>query len=269
METVRQAVSSEHGVALSVVCLLQTRSVPKTTSGKIARSWCRRGYLDKSLHILYKWEADNGSNQAGGDKSRNQEALPPHTNFDDGNSSPGGPNLNNNGNSSKVTVSSIRLNSENLDGSNNNNNNNRENFEVSGNLDETSLRQISVAQIEARIELSLVQVCSQGPSPIYSPVDRDAPFVSLGLDSMTMVQFKGVLENRYFTHFPDDFFFSNICTVHQISIAIKEGQLTPNQLASMEQIGGPQCANGDDVDPDAHVVVKQKQPCCPWCFCCY
>ncbi|KAJ1442945.1 hypothetical protein B484DRAFT_389772, partial [Ochromonadaceae sp. CCMP2298] len=60
--SIRDAISSGHGLGLSVVCLLKTRSVPKTTSGKIARAWCRRGFTEGSLQVLYRDEGNQGTN---------------------------------------------------------------------------------------------------------------------------------------------------------------------------------------------------------------
>ena len=78
MSIIRSAVSRAVGVAVSGVCLLQPRTVPKTTSGrcstitcnaitpswflssslkpytlsgKIARQWCRKAYLNKELKV--------------------------------------------------------------------------------------------------------------------------------------------------------------------------------------------------------------------------
>jgi len=53
-EKIRAAVQKEHSLALTHVCLLKTRTVPKTTSGKISRSRCRKGYLDGTLEVVYK-----------------------------------------------------------------------------------------------------------------------------------------------------------------------------------------------------------------------
>ncbi|KAJ1454381.1 hypothetical protein M885DRAFT_566371 [Pelagophyceae sp. CCMP2097] len=49
VDKVRRAVASVHGVELAAVTVLQPRSVPKTTSGKISRSRCAQGLLDGSL----------------------------------------------------------------------------------------------------------------------------------------------------------------------------------------------------------------------------
>jgi hypothetical protein len=55
-ESARLLVVSEHGIALSTICLIKTRSILKTTSGKIARSWCRRALLQGKLEIVYRWD---------------------------------------------------------------------------------------------------------------------------------------------------------------------------------------------------------------------
>mmetsp|Transcript_66992 Transcript_66992/g.151416 ORF Transcript_66992/g.151416 Transcript_66992/m.151416 type:complete len:219 (-) Transcript_66992:265-921(-) len=46
----------EHGVQLSALYLCKDRTVPITTSGKIARRWCRRAYDEDSYQTLYKWK---------------------------------------------------------------------------------------------------------------------------------------------------------------------------------------------------------------------
>ena len=43
-DAARVAIAQEHGVALSHVRVLRARTVPKTTSGKIARRWCKRAF---------------------------------------------------------------------------------------------------------------------------------------------------------------------------------------------------------------------------------
>merc|ERR1711871_612198 len=57
VKDLRKIVAADHGVAFSNVCLLRQKSVPKTTSGKIARSWCRKAFLEGKLDILYRWDS--------------------------------------------------------------------------------------------------------------------------------------------------------------------------------------------------------------------
>jgi len=55
IDRIRAEVSRVHGVSPSVILLLEPRTIPKTTSGKIARQWARRAYLDGTLKILDSW----------------------------------------------------------------------------------------------------------------------------------------------------------------------------------------------------------------------
>jgi acyl-CoA synthetase (AMP-forming)/AMP-acid ligase II len=51
----RQVVEIEHSVPLSVVCLVEPRTIAKTTSGKIARQWVKKFYLENTLKLLMAW----------------------------------------------------------------------------------------------------------------------------------------------------------------------------------------------------------------------
>ncbi|RKH09839.1 amino acid adenylation domain-containing protein [Corallococcus sp. CA053C] len=48
---VREAVAAEHGVIVHAVALLQSRTLPKTTSGKVQRHACRNAFLDGTLAL--------------------------------------------------------------------------------------------------------------------------------------------------------------------------------------------------------------------------
>ncbi|MFF5212020.1 fatty acyl-AMP ligase [Streptosporangium sp. NPDC000396] len=54
---IRQAVAEEHGLHLHAVALVRSRSVPKTSNGKLQRGLCRRLFLDGKLPILPTAEA--------------------------------------------------------------------------------------------------------------------------------------------------------------------------------------------------------------------
>lgn len=68
---IRSAIAREHGVKVTLVVLLAPRSIPKTTSGKISRSRCRKALEEKKLEELYRNEdmiadvaMDDGDNDA-------------------------------------------------------------------------------------------------------------------------------------------------------------------------------------------------------------
>lgn len=46
--------NQEHSLAVSQIILLKPKTVPKTTSGKIARAWCRKGFLANTLDVVYR-----------------------------------------------------------------------------------------------------------------------------------------------------------------------------------------------------------------------
>jgi hypothetical protein len=163
----RRCVAAEHGVMLSCVILLKTRTIPKTTSGKIARSWCRRGYLDGSLSVLSRWDAaaDEGH---GEEDFIGEEAV--------GDIELVGP-----------SDSSIRDRPAQLQ---------PDTVNPASRLSQLEVRSLSVEEITSKLETTLKQIASQSPAPITGKVDKMASLSSLGLDSFTLVQFKGVLEKR-------------------------------------------------------------------------
>lgn len=57
--TIQQAVLEAHGLALGGLALVRTKSVPKTTSGKIQRSLCRQAYEAESLRIVDLWRCSS------------------------------------------------------------------------------------------------------------------------------------------------------------------------------------------------------------------
>ncbi len=52
-QIVRQAVATEHELQLHAVALLEPRTIPKTSSGKIQRHLCRQKFLAHKLKLLY------------------------------------------------------------------------------------------------------------------------------------------------------------------------------------------------------------------------
>ncbi len=54
-EAIRRAVSAEHEVPVEGIVLIKAGSIPKTSSGKIQRHACKRGFLDGSLEEVARW----------------------------------------------------------------------------------------------------------------------------------------------------------------------------------------------------------------------
>eukprot|EP00602_Paraphysomonas_sp_CaronLab_P007959 CAMPEP_0185034110 /NCGR_PEP_ID=MMETSP1103-20130426/23687_1 /TAXON_ID=36769 /ORGANISM="Paraphysomonas bandaiensis, Strain Caron Lab Isolate" /LENGTH=811 /DNA_ID=CAMNT_0027570633 /DNA_START=15 /DNA_END=2450 /DNA_ORIENTATION=+ len=240
LEAVRYSVSSDHGVALQCVVLIKSRTVPKTTSGKIARTWCRRAYMEGSLQILAKWEAPPGQQ---------------NTNYETGGES-------------TINVEDSAVNNGKAIGEDNTSVAQDGNLEIDGLVQQTSsadeIRSLTIEEIEGRLEEKLMQISSSGPTgPLAVPVDRGTSMASMGLDSMSIVQFKGVIENRFYCEFPDEFMFTQRATIHELAMAVKNGGLTSSQRMFLES------SSADPNEGGTTTIIEQKQPFCPWFTCCY
>ena len=55
-----RVIARDHGVTLGAVVLLKMRTVPKTTSGKIARKWCRDAFVGGTLSEVLRYITDGG-----------------------------------------------------------------------------------------------------------------------------------------------------------------------------------------------------------------
>jgi acyl-CoA synthetase (AMP-forming)/AMP-acid ligase II len=251
----RDAVAAAHGVSLSSVCLIKPRTIPKTTSGKIARSWCRKAFLGKTLQIVREKEASAAagaepaanavSSSADAVRAASGAAQAPRM-LDSGDTSASAPLIENGDAPSNPGSIFPR------------------------GLSEEEVRNMSVAELEGHVCNALVYLAAQGGTILVPPLDCSAAVSTLGFDSLTLVQLKGMIENRMFCTLPDEFFFMGIATPTGIATAVKNGGLNAEQQAYMEQADGAagyDPVNGEEADPAK--VVKQKQPMCPWFTCCY
>ena len=57
MATIRQVVAEEHEIQVYAIVLLKTGTTPKTSSGKIQRSACRRDWLNGNLSAIASWQS--------------------------------------------------------------------------------------------------------------------------------------------------------------------------------------------------------------------
>ncbi len=240
VSTCRERIAAEHGVGLHCICLLKTRTVPKTTSGKIARSWCRKAFSEGTLSVLYRWDGDGAQQDAavleveGGDVTAEGKAqsLGGNKYVAVGTSDSGAAIVPSQGHTLE------------------------------------QVRQMPHTELAGRLEFLLSQIASQGSTPLLTPIDAHAPLVSLGLDSMTLVQFKGVLENRFFcADIPDEFLFTPLATLDELAKAVHVGTLTTEQRRKFD--AGAAAGGAGDESRSTTVMTAKKQPCCPWFTCCY
>ena len=62
-DRIRSAINQEHSLGITQILFLKTKTVPKTSSGKIARAWCRKGFLGGTLQTIYQKSFKNGGRQ--------------------------------------------------------------------------------------------------------------------------------------------------------------------------------------------------------------
>jgi amino acid adenylation domain-containing protein len=58
---IRNAVALEHDVEVQAVRLIRSKSIPRTSSGKVQRHVCRDGFLDGALEVVAEWTRQDGS----------------------------------------------------------------------------------------------------------------------------------------------------------------------------------------------------------------
>jgi alkylation response protein AidB-like acyl-CoA dehydrogenase/acyl carrier protein len=63
IEAIRSAISKEYGLQTYAILLLKQGGLPKTSSGKIQRHACKRGYLDNRLEAICCWQIDPRNRQ--------------------------------------------------------------------------------------------------------------------------------------------------------------------------------------------------------------
>lgn len=75
-ESIRSFVNQEHSLGLSHLVMLRPRTVPKTSSGKIARAWCRKAFLSQTLQVVYqKTFKSSGTMEASQSQIPKQQSL--------------------------------------------------------------------------------------------------------------------------------------------------------------------------------------------------
>lgn len=161
-DSIRSAVNQEHSLGLSQLVLLRPRTVPKTSSGKIARAWCRKAFVSKTLDVVYR-----KSFKTSGSLEIEQTPTP-----------------------SPVLK-----------------------------LDEMqTLRAMDKKQILAKLANDVAKL---GSVPVDS-IDVNASLVSI-LDSLTISQFKGLLEAEYAVTISDEYLFRENTTLSKLVEVVKLG----------------------------------------------
>ena len=63
-------------------------------------------------------------------------------------------------------------------------------------LSAEATRELPLDEITRRLEAMIIRISAQSGSPLSSPVSTDTPVSLLGMDSLSLVQFNGVLQKK-------------------------------------------------------------------------
>eukprot|EP00903_Cladosiphon_okamuranus_P015957 g14739.t1 len=191
-EEIRSAVVSEHGVDVHHLLLLAPKTNIKTTSGKIARQWCRRAFLDgkmKPLLHLDGTQADsNGSGAAATANGTEWSAA-----------AVAAPTAGAKGAAGAAAAAA--------DGA------------VPPESPPTAVDPSTLTdeQLLMRLQRAVAEM-GDGSSP-----DPDAPFYTFGLSSMTGAQFSGLLQQEYGAHVPLSVLDADNTTLRYLVPLVKAG----------------------------------------------
>jgi acyl-CoA synthetase (AMP-forming)/AMP-acid ligase II len=176
----RSLINQDHSISLSSITFLKPRTVPKTSSGKIARSWCRKAYIAGTLNIVYQksFKVETTSLEIEQDQTVTEHQPPATTNQQQG-----------------VSNNAIAIRAMNK---------------------ETILKM-------------LVTDVSRAANMNINSVDTKAALVHM-LDSLSITQFKGMLENNYFVKLSDEYLFRETTTITKLVEVVKLGY-APDDVA--------------------------------------
>lgn len=164
---IRAAINKEHSLGITEIVFLQTRTVPKTSSGKIARAWCRKGFVAGTLKVVFR-KSFKMSNASSFEIEPTENGTP-------------------------APVRQSRLAPE-------------------------AIRALSKEAILAKLMTDISRV---GSIPEES-IEKKVALVTM-MDSLTLSQFKGLLESHYSVKISDEYLFRESTTVTKLVEVIKLG----------------------------------------------
>lgn len=245
VDTIKSTISKDHGVAASLVLLVQTKTITKTTSGKITRAGACKAMLAGTLSTVYRWYSSAAATTGTGTTTSTG------------------------GEKEKASVSTSDVIVRDKDNENDDEEDEDEDEERNAMiasfpaLSPQELQAMERKEILSMIRKLLIAVSIGSPNEIDDAVEDDIPLRAMGLDSMTIVQFKGLLDARYNgTSIPDEFMMTSLAHLNGVSLALKMGGLTAEQQQKYDN-----AMEGIQGDDDEEVEVY-KEPYCPWWTCC-
>jgi acyl-CoA synthetase (AMP-forming)/AMP-acid ligase II/acyl carrier protein len=215
----RAAINKEHGVKITIIVLLSPRTIPKTTSGKIARSKCKKDFKEKQLKELYRNKDIIESNEVVEDNNYDNDD-------DDDDDDQNEENM-----KKKKTFSSDQKGNQ------------------IGKTKSAAVADLCTSITDEppeRIHEFLVAEISQLLDIEAHHVQKDTPLQALGMDSMALTQLQGVLTQKYNIHIQEEVLYNEETTLNTLFKVLCTGEKAGNTGAS--SIGA--------VDPNTSSIVS-------------
>jgi AMP-binding enzyme len=187
-DQVRSAITQEHSLGITSIVFLKPKTVPKTSSGKIARSWCRKGYINKTLQVVYEKTYVTNSNHQGSISAPLEiEQDNPSSNDNDG------------------VVADATCGSS---------------TSKANKLNAAQMRALSKEDILKRLQQDIENVASIPPGDTIDPKAT----LSTIMDSITISQFKGMFEGNYHVQqLSDEYLLRDTTTLIKLTEIVKLG----------------------------------------------
>jgi len=192
LNDIRAAVNKEHSLALSHIVFIYPKSVPKTSSGKIARSSCRRAFLQGKLKVICNKSFVPGKS---GDESESTAIKPFEID-------------------------------ENANG-------------LSASSNSKKVRSLNKNEILQKLTESINQITSIPTNDI----DKHVSLTTM-MDSLTISQFKGLLETKYATKLSDEYLFREETTLNKLVEIVKIGY-APDDVKDGDAVTPPVTTHGN------------------------
>lgn len=190
----RTACMTQQGVQLCVVYLCKDHSVPITTSGKIARRWCKRAYDADSLDTIFRWQ-DQDAERSAAPSVGGSAALSAGVAEEQPEQQPGpGPS---------------------------------QDMEPASQAELDALLAQTDEQLLEQLVRDTADVINFDEQSLRD--QTDVALVTLGLDSLGLAQVKGMLEYQYGCPVPDQWMYFESTTLQECVLAVRMGGITEDQ----------------------------------------
>jgi hypothetical protein len=186
---IRGAINQEHSLGITEIAFLQPRSVPKTSSGKIARAWCRKGFVADTLKVVYRKSFKSNTSFLEIEPTENG-------------GSPGNTNC---------STSIPAMSASNAE----------------------TIRAMSKEEILGKLASDAARAAS---IPLDS-IDKKATLVTM-MDSITLSQFKGLLESHYAVKISDEYLFRESTSLTKLVEVVKLGYAPDDDADANANAGG-------------------------------